>query len=245
MEDDNMVLKKSSAIEISNFSVDYHIFKRTRKKPLGDFENFNALKNLEINIREGEIVALLGRNGAGKSTLLKCIAGLLRPSKGKIITRGRVILLAGADPGFIPELTGRQNVIELALAYGISKEEMPDFINSIEKFADIGEAFDRKFLGYSSGMRGKVGFGFITALNPDILLMDETLGVGDREFRKKASKRLEGFIERSGTVIISTHSLGLAKDMCSRGIVLDKGIIAIDSDAEEAISHYINMTGTG
>jgi len=240
-----MVLKKSSAIEISNFSVDYHIFKRTRKKPLGDFENFNALKNLEINIREGEIVALLGRNGAGKSTLLKCIAGLLRPSKGKIITRGRVILLAGADPGFIPELTGRQNVIELALAYGISKEEMPDFINSIEKFADIGEAFDRKFLGYSSGMRGKVGFGFITALNPDILLMDETLGVGDREFRKKASKRLEGFIERSGTVIISTHSLGLAKDMCSRGIVLDKGIIAIDSDAEEAISHYINMTGTG
>jgi len=156
-----------------------------------------------------------------------------------------VILLAGADPGFIPELTGRQNVIELALAYGISKEEMPDFINSIEKFADIGEAFDRKFLGYSSGMRGKVGFGFITALNPDILLMDETLGVGDREFRKKASKRLEGFIERSGTVIISTHSLGLAKDMCSRGIVLDKGIIAIDSDAEEAISHYINMTGTG
>ncbi len=240
-----MVLKKSSAIEISNFSVDYHIFKRTRKKPLGDFENFNALKNLEINIREGEIVALLGRNGAGKSTLLKCIAGLLRPSKGKIITRGRVILLAGADPGFIPELTGRQNVIELALAYGISKEEMPDFINSIEKFADIGEAFDRKFSGYSSGMRGKVGFGFITALNPDILLMDETLGVGDREFRKKASKRLEGFIERSGTVIISTHSLGLAKDMCSRGIVLDKGIIAIDSDAEEAISHYINMTGTG
>jgi len=240
-----MVLEKSSAIEISNFSVDYHIFKRTRKKPLGDFENFNALKNLEINIREGEIVALLGRNGAGKSTLLKCIAGLLRPSKGKIITRGRVILLAGADPGFIPELTGRQNVIELALAYGISKEEMPDFINSIEKFADIGEAFDRKFLGYSSGMRGKVGFGFITALNPDILLMDETLGVGDREFRKKASKRLEGFIERSGTVIISTHSLGLAKDMCSRGIVLDKGIIAIDSDAEEAISHYINMTGTG
>ena len=239
-----MVLEKSSAIEISNFSVDYHIFKRTRKKPLGDFENFSALKNLEINIREGEIVALLGRNGAGKSTLLKCIAGLLRPSKGKIITRGRVILLAGADPGFIPELTGRQNVIELALAYGISKEDMPDFINSIEKFADIGEAFDRKFLGYSSGMRGKVGFGFITALNPDILLMDETLGVGDREFRKKASKRLEGFIERSGTVIISTHSLGLAKDMCSRGIVLDKGIIAIDSDAEEAISHYINMTGT-
>ena len=235
-------VKNSAAIEISDFSVNYHIFKRSRKKPLGEFENFHALKNLEISIDDGEIVALLGRNGAGKSTMLRCIAGLLRPANGKIITRGRVILLAGADPGFIPQLTGRQNVSELALAYGISKNELQPFIKSIEDFADIGEAFDRNFSGYSSGMRGKIGFGFITALKPDILLMDETLGVGDREFRKKAAKRLEEFIERSGTVIISTHSLGLAKDICSRGIVLDKGEIVKDSNAEEAISHYITMT---
>ena len=176
---------------------------------------------------------------------MKCIAGLLRPSKGKIVTKGRVILLAGADPGFLPELTGRQNVVELALAYGISEIESSSFIKSIEDFADIGEAFDRKFSGYSSGMRGKIGFGFITALKPDILLMDETLGVGDREFRKKAAIRLNEFIERSGTVIISTHSLGLAKDICSRGLVLDKGKTVIDSNVEEAISFYKNMTETG
>jgi len=251
MEDDNMVLensevdkeiRKSTVIEISDFSVEYHMFKRSRKKPFGEFEVFNALKTLEVNINEGEIIALLGRNGAGKSTLLRCIAGLLKPSNGKLVTKGRVILLAGADPGFIMQLTGRQNVIELALAYGISQEKLPDFIQSIEEFADIGEAFDRKLSGYSTGMRGKVGFGFITALKPDILLMDETLGVGDREFRKKASKRLNEFIKRSGTVIISTHSLGLARDICSRGIVLDKGGIVIDSNAEEAISYYINMT---
>ena len=240
-EIDNEV-ENSAAIEISDFSVNYHIFKRSRKKPLGEFENFHALKNLEISINNGEIVALLGRNGAGKSTMLRCIAGLLRPANGKIITRGRVILLAGADPGFIPQLTGRQNVSELALAYGISKNELQPFIKSIEDFADIGEAFDRNFSGYSSGMRGKIGFGFITALKPDILLMDETLGVGDREFRKKAAKRLKEFIARSGTVIISTHSLGLAKEICSRGIVLDKGEIVKDSNAEEAISHYITMT---
>lgn len=240
-EIDNEV-ENSAAIEISDFSVNYHIFKRSRKKPLGEFENFHALKNLEISINDGEIVALLGRNGAGKSTMLRCIAGLLRPANGKIITRGRVILLAGADPGFIPQLTGRQNVSELALAYGISKNELQPFIKSIEDFADIGEAFDRNFSGYSSGMRGKIGFGFITALKPDILLMDETLGVGDREFRKKAAKRLKEFIARSGTVIISTHSLGLAKEICSRGIVLDKGEIVKDSNAEEAISHYITMT---
>ena len=238
-------VKAKDAVIISGLDIDYHIFSRSRKKPLGEFINFSALKNINIDISEGEIVALLGRNGAGKSTLLKCIAGLLRPSKGEIISNGRIILLSGADPGFIPQLTGRQNVIELALAYGISKNELKDFIKSIEDFADIGDAFDRKFSGYSTGMRGKVGFGFITALNPDILLMDETLGVGDREFRKKATVRLKEFMARSGTVIISTHSLGLAREMCSRGIVLDKGQIVIDSTAENSISHYIEMTQNG
>lgn len=238
-------VKAKDAIIISGLDIDYHIFSRSRKKPLGEFVNFSALKNINIDISEGEIVALLGRNGAGKSTLLKCIAGLLRPSKGEIISNGRIILLSGADPGFIPQLTGRQNVIELALAYGISKNELKDFIKSIEDFADIGDAFDRKFSGYSTGMRGKVGFGFITALNPDILLMDETLGVGDREFRKKATVRLKEFMARSGTVVISTHSLGLAREMCSRGIVLDKGQIVIDSTAENSISHYIEMTQNG
>tara|TARA_B100000902_G_scaffold356230_1_gene369724 strand:+ start:429 stop:1175 length:747 start_codon:yes stop_codon:yes gene_type:complete len=246
MEDDNMVLEKSKgSIVISNLNVDYDIFKRSKRKPFGEFVKYSALKEIGININEGDIIALLGRNGAGKSTLLKCIAGLLRPSKGEIISYGRIILLSGADPGFIPQLTGRQNVIELALAYGISKSELDDFINSIEEFADIGEAFDRKLSGYSTGMKGKVGFGFITALKPDILLMDETLGVGDREFRKKATKRLKEFIHRSGTVIISTHSLGLAREVCSRGVVLDKGKVVIDSTAAESIDHYIEMTKPG
>ncbi|MED5271340.1 MAG: ABC transporter ATP-binding protein [Candidatus Thermoplasmatota archaeon] len=232
----------SNAVEISDYYVDYHIFKRSRKKPLGEFNKFCALKNLNLKIPEGQVVALLGRNGAGKSTLLQSIAGLLRPSKGEIRTKGRVILLAGTDPGFIHEMTGRQNVIELALAYGISKLELEEFVNSVETFADIGEAFDRKFSTYSSGMRGKVGFGFITALNPDILLMDETLGVGDREFRAKAAKRLEKLIQRTGTVIISTHSLGLAKDICSRGIILDRGEVFFDSEIEDTVSKYIEMT---
>jgi len=241
MEDDNMVMKKN-AITADNLCLDYHMFKRSRKKPFGEFINFRSLSNIVFDIKEGEIVALLGRNGAGKSTLLNTIAGLLRPSEGEVRTKGRVILLSGADPGFIPELSGRQNVIELALAYGISSEELSAFVRSIEDFADIGEAFDRKFSGYSTGMRGKVGFGFITALNPDILLMDETLGVGDREFRAKASTRLEEFIGRAGTVIISTHSLGLARDVCTRGIVLDKGKIFCDTSAEDAISKYMKLT---
>ena len=110
-----MVIK--NAIKAENLCLDYHMFKRSRKKPFGEFINFRSLSNINFKIKEGEIVALLGRNGAGKSTLLNTIAGLLRPSEGEVRTNGRVILLSGADPGFIPQLTGRQNVIELALAY--------------------------------------------------------------------------------------------------------------------------------
>ena len=193
----------------------------------------NIINSCTIKVDRGEIVAILGPNGAGKSTLLQSIAGLLRPTEGEIRTNGRVILLAGTDPGFISEITGRQNVMELALAYGVSNKELTKFVESVENFANIGEAFDRKFLTYSTGMRGKVGFGFITALKPDILLMDETLGVGDREFSAKAAKRLEKFIQRAGTVIISTHSLGLAKEICSRGIILDFGEVYLDSNIEE------------
>ncbi len=233
------------AVSISELFVNYHIFKRSKKKPLGEFKEFLALKNIDFKIQKGEVVALLGRNGAGKSTLLESIAGLLRPTKGEIRTHGRVILLAGTDPGFISEITGRQNVIELALAYGVSNDDLSKFVESVEQFANIGEAFDRKFLTYSTGMRGKVGFGFITALNPDILLMDETLGVGDREFRAKAAKRLKKFIERAGTVIISTHSLGLARDICSRGIVLDFGEVYLDANIEESISKYVELTSKG
>ena len=184
-------------------------------------------------------------NGAGKSTLLRCIAGLLRPSKGSLTTNGRVIILAGADPGFLNSLTGHQNVMELASAYGINDEDLEEFCSSVVTFADLGKAIDRPYKGYSTGMKGKLGFGFITALEPDILLIDETLGVGDLEFREKARARLSEFIERSGTVLISTHSLNLAKKMCSRGLVLDEGVLVLDGSSEEAVEFHISNSTVG
>ena len=240
MGDFIMVLKKS--VEIRNLSLEYHEFIRSRKTPWGKISPFLALRDISLSIMEGENVALLGRNGAGKSTLLRCISGLIRPSSGGITTRGRVILLAGVDPGFIPDLTGRQNVIELGRAYGVDTLEIDSFVNSIEDFAMLGDGFDRRFGGYSTGMRGKLGFGFITALNPDILLIDETLGVGDREFRLKAQERLRDFISKSGTVIISTHSLGLAKELCPRGVLLDYGRVEIDDNIGIVIDRYSEIT---
>ncbi len=233
---------RKHSIKAHELCLEYHEFVRSKRKPWGGMSQFLALDKLSFNVDEGENVALIGRNGAGKSTLLRCLAGLIRPSSGSVETQGRVILLAGVDPGFLPDLTGRQNVNELGRAYGISPNEISEFSSSIEDFAKLGDAFDRRFGSYSTGMRGKLGFGFITALNPDILLIDETLGVGDREFRKRAQERLRDFIDKSGTVIISTHSLGLAKELCQRGILLDKGIIEADGDISEVITRYSVLT---
>ena len=135
---------------------------------------------------------------------------------GEIETQGRVILLAGTNPGFIGSLTGRQNVRDLALAYGIKNEDVDKFSRGVFDFASIDDDLDRPIKGYSTGMRGKLGFGFITSLDPDILLIDETLGVGDEEFREKAKQRLREFLDKSGCVIISTHSLGLARELCNK-----------------------------
>ena len=230
------------SIKINNLKVDYLGFGGNILKPWTQRTNFTALSNINFYAQEGENIALLGRNGAGKTTLLTCMAGLLKPTKGNLTTYGRVTLLAGSNPGFIPHISGRRNIYELAGAYGITDKNRKKFIQSVEEFAGLGEAFERNYIGYSAGMRGKLGFGFITGLDPDILLIDETLGVGDREFRAKAQFRLKDFIKRSGTAVISTHSLGLAKEICSRGIVLDKGCIVYDGEISEAIKYYISMT---
>ena len=240
----NMVIENNAIISVQSLDVDYHTFSRSWKYPLGKISPFRAIKNLDLEIFEGEIIGLIGRNGSGKTTLLKSIFGELRPESGKIETDGRVILLSGVDPGFIPYLSGRQNVLLLAKAYGIDEEKIDFFVSEVEEFASIGDAFDRQFSTYSTGMRGKVGFGFLTGLDTDILLIDETLGVGDQEFREKARERLEDYISRSGTVIISTHSMGLAKNLCNRGLLMESGELLVDSSINEAIQKYNNISSS-
>lgn len=150
-------------------------------------------------------------------------------------------MLSGINAGFDNESTGRKNIIELSKAYGVPSGEISDLVEDVIDFSELGDAIDRNYKGYSTGMKGKLGFGFITSLSPEILLIDETLGVGDARFRAKAQDRLKKFIRRSNTVLISTHSLGLAKEMCSRGIVLDKGKLIFDGAIDEAINNYINI----
>jgi len=229
------------SILVDKLTVRYLEIKRSILHPSGTAQEVIGLENISLNIKKGEIIALIGKNGAGKSTLLNTIFGKIRPTKGNLKTFGRVIMLSGINAGFDNESTGRKNIIELSKAYGVPIGEISDLVEDVIDFSELGEAIDRNYKGYSTGMKGKLGFGFITSLSPEILLIDETLGVGDARFRAKAQDRLKKFIQRSNTVLISTHSLGLAKEMCSRGIVLDKGKLIFDGDIDEAIKNYINI----
>lgn len=228
-----------NSITVDSLAVEYTF--RQRSGPLGLFtkrSQHQALEGVSFNIPQGEVVGLVGRNGAGKSTLLKAIAGFLRPSEGQVRTKGRTILLAGTDPGFIPSMSGRANVRSLARSYGITGPKVDDFVLDVEAFAGIGNAFDRRLDTYSAGMKGKVGFGFITGLDAEIFLIDETLGVGDIEFREKAKFRLLEMIDRAGTVVMSSHSLGLVSEICDRGLLMDQGGLSFDGPIEEAILEY-------
>ena len=235
-----MVLNEDIVISIKNLSLEYSIFQRSGIFSRAKKKTVMALQSINLEIRKGENIAILGANGAGKSTLLGVIGGMLRPSSGEVITKGRVFTLKGANPGLVNTLTPRENIRILSEVYGVSKENRNDFEREVEDFCELGDAFDRKQSTLSSGMAGRVGFGFTTSLNPEILLMDETLGVGDENFRKKATQKAVDFMERGETIILSTHSLNLAKNMCNKGIVLIKGKMEFCGNSEDAVQYYLD-----
>jgi lipopolysaccharide transport system ATP-binding protein len=233
-----MELVSNYAISVSDLSIQYFssaksIFTKNKQTPV------NALRSISFDVNKGETIAILGKNGAGKTTLLRAIGGFLRPASGTVQTFGRVFILKGANPGLISHISPRKNVRILGEIYGISKIERERFEKEVEDFCELGSAYDRDFSTLSSGMAGRVGFGFTTSLNPEILLMDETLGVGDIEFRKKAEKKAMEFMERGETILLSTHSLNLAKSMCVRGLVLDDGKLVFDGSSEDAVAYYL------
>ena len=238
-----MVLN-DALMSVDSLSIVFHEYIREKTFSLGRVKQHTALNNVSCSIKSGDKVAVIGRNGSGKSTLLKSMAGLLRPESGQIEAAGRVFYLSGTNPGFQNELTGRMNIQQLGLAYGVKDEELDALEKDIEEFTDLGSDLDRKVSNYSSGMKGKLGFGFITALRCDLLLIDEALGAGDQEFRHKANLRLNQFIEESGTMVLCTHSMSTAKK-CNKCIVMNEGSIVFDGDIMDGIEFYTEMTSGG
>jgi ABC-type polysaccharide/polyol phosphate transport system ATPase subunit len=202
------------------------------------FHDFDALKDVSFSVERGEVVGIIGRNGSGKSTTLKIIAGVYRPTAGKVEVNGTVAPLIELGAGFHAELTGRENILLNGLLMGYSKREMQARQETIIEFAGIGDFIDAPVKQYSSGMYVRLAFAVATEVDPDILVVDEILSVGDINFQKKCFERLERFRAAGKTIVVVTHNLFEVVKLCDRAICLDKGRILFDGPADEAVERY-------
>jgi ABC-type polysaccharide/polyol phosphate transport system ATPase subunit len=206
----------------------------TRREP-----TFTALDDINLEVKKGEVLALVGRNGAGKSTLLRVIAGVYRPDEGSARRAGRCCLLAGLGIGFNGSMSGRENVYLYGGVLGHTRKVMEGMMDGIIEFSGLREFIDQPLKTYSSGMRARLAFSVATAVHPDILLIDEVLAVGDAEFKKRSTERIRQVMEEAGTVIIASHSLGLIKEVCNRAILVERGRITATGSPDDVIAKYM------
>lgn len=201
-------------------------------------EDFWALKDVDLTIRAGTTIGLIGHNGSGKSTLLKIIGGILEPTTGTVEHRGRIAALLELGAGFHPDLTGRENVYLNASILGQSREETDARFADILAFSGIGEFIDTQVKFYSSGMYVRLAFAVAVHTDPDILLVDEVLAVGDEAFQRKCLDKIREFQEQGCTIILVTHSLGQVVELCDRAVLLNRGQVVIDGDPSEAVAAF-------
>lgn len=233
-----------SAIEIEDVSKHFRLYheKYTSLKERVihfnkvPYEEFWALKNISFDVEEGKTVGLLGHNGSGKSTLLKCIAAILQPSSGEIRVRGRVAAMLELGAGFHPELSGRENIYLNAALLGVSKRDIELRFDDIVDFSELGPFIDNQVRFYSSGMYTRLGFAVAVNVDPDILLVDEVLAVGDENFQRKCFDKVETFQGEGRTIVFVSHSPDIVRRVCDRVYVLDHGIVVGEGTAAEAIS---------
>ena len=198
---------------------------------------FWALRHVNLTLKEGDCVAVIGHNGAGKSTLLQVIAKLIQPDEGEVRSRGRISALLNLGVGFDPRLTGRENVELLGALMGLRGGVVRDRLPALLEFAELGEFIDAPLRTYSSGMRARLGFAAATMIDPSILVLDEVLGTGDATFRDKSRARLRGLVERAHAVITATHDMTWVAEFATYAILLDRGRI-IAAGSPSAVAAY-------
>lgn len=206
------------------------------------FRDFWALQGISFEVRRGETIGVLGRNGSGKSTLLQMIAGTLTPTAGEISIGGKITALLELGAGFNPEFSGRENVFMSAAIFGLSRAQIEKKFEEIAAFADIGEFIEQPVKTYSSGMYARLAFAVATALDPEILVVDEILSVGDVFFQARCMRKLDEFRERGGTIFFVTHDTYSVERICTRAIVLDKGCKVFEGATADAVNVYYKLS---
>lgn len=235
-----------SVIELRNVSKKFHLYSAPidrLKESLHPFrKRFHhehwALRELNFSVKRGETLGVMGRNGAGKSTLLQLITSVLEPSAGEVCVRGRISALLELGAGFNPEMTGRENVLAQAILLGVSRQEMASKLPEIEAFADIGEYIDQPVRSYSSGMFVRLAFAMFISTDPDILIIDEALAVGDATFQEKCFRKLREFKDQGKTFILVSHSAQLISQLCDRVLIIEKGKIFFEGDTRNGLIKY-------
>lgn len=252
LDDDEkfQLLNRETAIEIDNVSMEFDMPQekidnlkeyciKWLKRDIKPKEHLEALKNISFEIKKGERVGIIGYNGAGKSTLLKILAGVLKPTKGEINIEGKVAPLLELGAGFDHNYSGRENVFLNGAILGYSKEFLESKYDEIVEFSELGEFMEVPIKNYSSGMIAKLGFAVATLVDPEILILDEILSVGDVRFQKKSSNKLKSMMGSGTTVLLVSHSTAKIRELCHRAIWLEKGEIVMDGEVDKVCDAYV------
>ena len=202
------------------------------------YQDFLALNHVSLAINKGEVVGIIGHNGAGKSTLLKLVSRVLTPTSGRVWVRGKVAPLLELGAGFHPELTGRENIYLNGSILGLTRREIDEKLEGIIEFSELHEFIDAPIRTYSSGMWARLGFAVATDTNPDILILDEIMAVGDEAFQRKSEARIRSFFEKGITVLLVSHNMELVENLCTRVVWLDHGQVRGEGKAGEMVEGY-------
>lgn len=215
-------------------------FIRMIKRKL-NYHEFWALKDVTFHVRKGWRVGILGLNGAGKSTLLKCIAGVLKPTEGKITVKGNVVPLLELGAGFDKNYTGAENIYLYGSMLGYPRSFIKERFDEIVEFSELGEFINTPVKNYSSGMKARLGFSIATIVDPEILILDEVLSVGDAKFKKKSEKKLKSMMKKGVTVLFVSHSTNQVRNLCNHAIILNHGTLVASGKVDEICDKYEAM----
>ena len=239
---------KTGQIRLRDIGVAYRLYREkvttlkeavaNRFRHLRTSEQFWALRHVTLEVQPGEAIALVGHNGSGKSTLLKTIAGVLEPSEGTVEVAGRISPMIELGAGFDSELTGRDNIFLNGALLGFTRKQMESRFDRIVAFSEIGDFIDMPLKNYSSGMNARLGFAIAQDVEPDLLIVDEVLAVGDERFQAKCKARIKDFRAQGTTFVFVSHSLGAAQELCPRAAVLHHGRLQFDGEIEAGWAKY-------
>lgn len=220
-------------ISLQNISMHY-----TVRAGMFKWIKHTPLNNISFDLHRGETVGVIGRNGVGKSTLLRIIAGILEPDAGRIINHGARVSLLSLGVGFVQHLTGRQNAMLSGMLLGLKKSEISHRMDAIIDFAGLNQFIDQPLHTYSSGMRARLGFSVAIQVDPEVMLIDEVLGVGDEEFRIKSTAEMKRLIKSDKTVVLVSHNMNTIRELCDRVVWIENGIVKQIGEMPEILKNY-------